>query len=201
MLRRSSHEHLVDYDAEAVALWQRLGIDPTTSARGYNPMDPIYKHPTTGATIYVGNQSAAQNLTKLKEKNITHVVNCTHGWGALPNYHIRDLKYYGFSISGWNQHVDSTSQSILRFALPMFEFIEKALANGESVLVHCLAGAHRAGTTGCACLIYFGGLDSATAIRCAKSLRPIIDPISNFPEFLVRLETALNSVKRKAGEI
>jgi hypothetical protein len=26
--------------------------------------------------------------------------------------------------------------------------------------VHCLAGAHRAGTTGCACLIYFAGTDS-----------------------------------------
>lgn len=37
----------------------------------------------------------------------------------------------------------------------MFDFIDNAIANGGSVLIHCLAGAHRAGTTGCACLVHF----------------------------------------------
>ena len=46
----------------------------------------------------------------------------------------------------------------LEFTNPMFAFIEEAIAGGESVLVHCLAGAHRAGTTGCACLVHFAGL-------------------------------------------
>ena len=33
------------------------------------------------------------------------------------------------------------------------------------------------GTTGCACLIHFAGMDVDTAIRTAKRCRPIIDPI------------------------
>lgn len=37
------------------------------------------------------------------------------------------------------------------FTRPVFEFIGDALADGKNVMVHCLAGAHRAGTTGCAC--------------------------------------------------
>jgi hypothetical protein len=34
--------------------------------------------------------------------------------------------------------------------------------------VHCLAGAHRAGTTGVACLIHFAKLDVPMAIMVAK---------------------------------
>ena len=79
----------------------------------------------------------------------------------------------------------------------MFKFIEEAISKGESVLVHCLAGAHRAGTTGCACLMHFGGLDPETAIVTAKKLRSIIDPISTFPDFLRRLHLAkLNSPQK-----
>jgi len=46
---------------------------------------------------------------------------------------------------------------IVAFMAPMFSFVEHAIVRGESVLVHCLAGAHRAGTTGCACLVHFAG--------------------------------------------
>lgn len=61
-------------------------------------------------------------------------------------------------------------------------------------MVHCLAGAHRAGTTGCACLIFFGNMDVSTAISTAKKLRPIIDPIGQLPEFLRKLKAALDEI-------
>ena len=63
----------------------------------------------------------------------------------------------------------------------------QALSRGDNVLVHCLAGAHRAGTTGCACLMHFGGLDVQQAISVAKRLRPIIDPIGTLPALLHNL--------------
>jgi protein-tyrosine phosphatase len=78
--------------------------------------------------------------------------------------------------------------SVAAFSDPMFEFIEEAISRGDNVLVHCLAGAHRAGTTGCACLMHFGGLEADKAIMVAKRLRPIIDPIGQLPQFLKRLE-------------
>ena len=77
------------------------------------------------------------------------------------------------------------------------------------MLVHCLAGAHRAGTTGIISLMHFQvdenneneyddkgdendegdevdedilvqGLDSSEGIKRAKSRRPIIEPIGDF---------------------
>jgi protein-tyrosine phosphatase len=71
---------------------------------------------------------------------------------------------------------------------------QDAIRHGGNVLVHCLAGAHRAGTTGCACLIYFANMDVSNAIYTAKKLRPIIDPIGQLPEFLKKLKAALDSV-------
>jgi hypothetical protein len=96
----------------------------------------------------------------------------------------------------------------------LFDFIEEAVAGGNNVMVthcdlhfppqplpplpspfqvHCLAGAHRAGTTGCACLIHFAGMDVRTAIASAKKCRPIIDPIGALPQFLDRLYAAKQS--------
>lgn len=72
----------------------------------------------------------------------------------------------------------------------MFQFIEEAISQGENVLVHCLAGAHRAGTTGVCCLIHFAHLSVPDAISIAKRCRPIIDPIGQLPEFLHRLQRA-----------
>jgi protein-tyrosine phosphatase len=72
----------------------------------------------------------------------------------------------------------------------MFDFIEEAISRGESVLIHCLAGAHRAGTTGVSCLIHFAHLPAKDAIVIAKRCRPIIDSIGHLTEFLHRLEHA-----------
>lgn len=96
-------------------------------------------------------------------------------------------------ISHWPLYVNSTNASIIDFTDPMFGFIEEAISQGESVLVHCLAGAHRAGTTGVSCLIHFARLPAYDAIAIAKRCRPIIDPIGQLPEFLNRLQRAEES--------
>ncbi len=63
-------------------------------------------------------------------------------------------------------------------------FIDEALVRGQSVLVHCLAGAHRAGTTGCLCLMHYEHLNPTPAIAAARARRSIIDPIDRLPELL-----------------
>lgn len=108
----------------------------------------------------------------------------------------------------------------MTFVDPLFAFIDDAISRGESVLVilfckiydiiciyyyyltivlkvHCLAGAHRAGTTGCACLVHYAKLDVPNAITVAKKCRPIIDPIGQLPEFLNRLKKAEDSVGKE----
>jgi protein-tyrosine phosphatase len=71
----------------------------------------------------------------------------------------------------------------------MLEFVEGCLSRGESVLVHCLAGAHRAGTTGCILLMHYAGLPKDGAVATAQALRPVIQPIGSFPQLLGHVAT------------
>jgi hypothetical protein len=187
------------YDDEAKTLFQRLGVSggahlsvsssvAAAKRSPYSDLDPIYSHPQTGGTIFVGNQSAAASLPGLKNNKITHVVNCTNGSGEIPNFHEGALRYFRFPISDWHRRVARSGDEVLSFVAPLFSFIDSAINEGNNVLVHCLAGAHRAGTTGCLCLMHYEGLDMATAVPKAKSLRPIIDPICDFPRFLKHFE-------------
>ena len=54
---------------------------------------------------------------------------------------------YGISEDMYKADTES-QQGILDFFAPAHNFIDKALNQGKHVMVHCLAGAHRAGTTG-----------------------------------------------------
>ena len=62
---RSPQEQL-DFDEEARKLWTRLNLEPSTKTGcEWNALDAIYRHPTGGGTIYVGNQTAAQEINIL----------------------------------------------------------------------------------------------------------------------------------------
>ena len=63
--------------------------------------------------------------------------------------------------------------------------------------IHCLAGAHRAGSAGVACLMHLEGLGLAAAIAKAQAARPLIDPIHYLHYLLSQLEQAMG---RAAGE-
>ncbi|GHP06879.1 dual specificity phosphatase 10 [Pycnococcus provasolii] len=190
----------LDYDAEARRLWLRLGLHEGAEAGAgvgvqsrYHALDPIWKHPQTGARIYVGNQSAAADASMLAQHGITHVVNCTDN---IPCFHEGKgaFQYYRFDVAWWWRHVDGSHASTAMFVAPMLAFVyNKALCQGHSVLVHCLAGAHRAGTTGTLLLMVLENMRPREAVTVAKMCRPIIDPIGNFPEFLNRVDAAVAS--------
>jgi len=182
----------MDFDAEARKLFSILKLDQGPRS-DYNPMDPIFQDTSTGGTIYVGNQSAASGQTLLAQKKISHIVNCTDD---MANYFEESGKiaYYRFNVSFWRRAVNNTHASVHRFCRPLFQFVDDALANGGNVLVHCLAGAHRAGTTGCLLLMYKMGFDQITATKTAASLRPVINPIGHLPELLRRYEMARDTL-------
>ena len=85
-----------------------------------------------------------------------------------------------------------TKPGVVRYFRVFFDFIEKALNKGQNVLIHCLAGAHRAGTTGCAWLLYANNLSADDAIKLGKARRDTIDPIGNFPQLLKVLRIGLD---------
>ena len=101
----------VDYDREAAKLWTSLGLDPSTlhdplissrcSSRQKHSLDPIYRHPVTNGTIFVGRRSAATSLEILTQCGVTAVVCCTEEGVNYLTY--RDVKYFHFPIANWKQ--------------------------------------------------------------------------------------------------
>ena len=53
--------------------------------------------------------------------------------------------------------------------MPFFKFVENQISQGKNVLIHCLAGAHRAGTAVVAWLMYKNNLSVKDAITFAKN--------------------------------
>ena len=81
---------------------------------------------------------------------------------------------------------------VLQFMGVCFSFIDRAVRAGRSVLVHCLAGAHRAGTTGIAYLMHAVPMSRLAATAAAKRLRPVVDPFGRLGELLDLTERALS---------
>eukprot|EP00035_Acanthoeca_spectabilis_P026094 m.461297 g.461297 ORF g.461297 m.461297 type:complete len:271 (-) comp22265_c0_seq1:1487-2299(-) len=150
-----------------------------------NPLDAVVTHPTTDAKIYIGNHVAARSLPILQAHNITRVVCCAP---ELENFHeeVPGFKYLDanpFDCGG----------AVLNFFGPVFDFVEEGLTAGESALVHCWAGAHRAGTVGTACIMKFTGSTFEAALDHAQARRSVVDPevFIEFPRLLKKLEKAL----------
>merc|ERR1712156_968804 len=167
----------LDYSQEARNLWERLGINPEEVNqdkkgfnRVYNPLDIIYKS-KSGGCIYVGGERAARDLEILKEKDIKA-------------YHTGLLSYYNFNIAWWRKYVGKSEKDLVSFLSPVLKYIDTEIEAGRNVFVHCLAGAHRAGTTAIICLMHFAGLESSKGILTAKALRAIIQPIGDFQKLL-----------------
>ena len=60
-------------------------------------------------------------------------------------------------------------------------------------MIHCLAGAHRAGCAAISWLMYKENKSFKEATLAAQSKRDAIDPIGSFPVLLSKLEKALSN--------
>lgn len=191
----------LNYSQEARRLWDRLGIQPEEiGGKEFSAVDVIYRS-QQGGCLYVGGERVARDLQLLRKMEISTVVNCTTD---IRNYHeAEELQYYTFNIAWWKRTVMKTDiwgfempgggevdeeKAILDFLLPLMEFLEERLVRGENTLIHCLAGAHRAGTTGILCLMHFASLDAKKAVSTARSLRSIIEPIGDFRQLLEKCD-------------
>merc|ERR1712018_1760 len=67
----------------------------------------------------------------------------------------------------------------------LFQFIDTSLEQGESVLIHCAAGMHRAGATTVLFLMHTMNCDYENALKEAQFRRPVINP--TYDPLLVRL--------------
>mmetsp|Transcript_10097 Transcript_10097/g.35376 ORF Transcript_10097/g.35376 Transcript_10097/m.35376 type:complete len:229 (-) Transcript_10097:110-796(-) len=203
--RDAKGREIEDFDEEARKLFASLnltGVGGSDSPHGrmYNDLDAVWRHPTSGGTVYIGNHNAAQSLDILAKHKIKHIVNCQEA--TAPNFHEAkpEFKYLRFPVAyWWSDCGKRTPQAVeAYFRERCFDWVDKAVGGGHNVLIHCLAGAHRAGTTGTAYVMHAAELDYPTALKATKTCRPIVNPISSLGEALRLLDKGM-AVKRSAG--
>ena len=186
---------MLDFDQEARRLRAALGLDGGKPTHEFHDMDRLWVDTKTGGAIWVGNENAAKGpLSEFERHDIAAVVNCTDD---MPNFlEGAGPIYYRFNVAAHGHHSADPS-TLAMWVGKLFVFIDSALAHGRSVLVHCLAGAHRAGTTAVLLLMYKEGLTAEDAVRAAQSLRPIINPIGQLPLLLRRYEALRDAQHRE----
>ncbi len=180
-----------DYAGAGVDLLRRVNLAGGAGGK-YENANPIFVNPTTGGTLYVGNHVIAGSRDELRAKGITRIVFCQDNDGKMHFRGDPTIKYLPFAIGRWTPRHTPRPDDVLAFFAPLFGFVDEELGAGRSVLIHCLAGAHRAGTAGTACLMHLCGLRAPEAIATAKAARPVIDPIYDFKQLLEILDGALH---------
>lgn len=194
-----------NYDDEAHKLFKLLNIDIANGFRNsqYDDLNVIYVNPKTGYKVYCGNITAASSLDILQKNGIRYVVNCQDPSSKNFFEKTKEIQYFRFPIAYWSNSQLCRDGKILDFFLPFFKFVDSAISTGEgNVLIHCLAGAHRAGTSSVSYILYKTQSTAISATRTAKALRPIIDPIYSLKDLLYHLELDMKKrVKRSKKQI
>lgn len=126
----------------------------------YESADAIWRHPVTGALLFVGDKIFAHSAAALAKAKVSRIVYCQGTDGSCPFENDAAFRYLNFPIGEFRSRRDHLElvkggDSTLRFFDPLFAFVGFEMARGNNVLIHCLAGAHRAGTCGVACLMHF----------------------------------------------
>ena len=78
-----------------------------------------------------------------------------------------------------------SKDGVFKFFYPVIDHIQRKTKEGRNILIHCTAGAHRAGSTVVAWLMFAQNLSADMATQLAKSKRSIIDPYSGFFDTLL----------------
>lgn len=182
----------IDYAEAGRLLLSRVNLQSGLAPQRYAPFNVIYQHPETGGKVYVGNATAASNRKVLDEMGgCRRIVFCQDGDGSKHFEEDPEFRYLTFPIGRWRSHINRKPNEVLNFFTPLFNFLDAELSEGQNILIHCLAGAHRAGTAGIASLMYLCEMDKEEATDAAKKLRPAINPIGDFPVLLELLERGM----------
>lgn len=122
--------------------------------------------------LYIGTVYAARNYEKLKEHNITHIVNATP---QIELCHFKDkIKYFELNI------VDSKDEKLLNHFEKVNNFIHNAIKNNGNVLIHCYEGISRAPTLCASYLIQYYEYDHLNALKYLKDCKSNINPNNGF---------------------
>lgn len=96
--------------------------------------------------LFLGNDTAAQDLRCLRENAVTHIVNCAI---ELPNYHEGEFVYLTLGLR-------DPDPSFHRHLRRVCAFIDRARQDNGAVLVHCYAAISRSPSIVLAYLCHLG---------------------------------------------
>eukprot|EP00438_Fugacium_kawagutii_P001926 Skav226021 [mRNA] locus=scaffold2502:26779:32301:+ [translate_table: standard] len=139
-----------DYDEEARKLFSILNLstsgaasDESSRLHSYRNLDAVWKHPTTGGQVFIGNATASGTRGILQRNNITHIVNCTSDLpnsfegdaGAKESLPILSMLFFfspGEDLYKFFSVLDlRTSRGVLEFFHPVFQWIDDAVNKGR----------------------------------------------------------------------
>jgi len=116
--------------------------------------------------LYLGDYSSASKRDALKERGVTHILNCAR---IARNWFPEEFKYRHLQID------DHQMEDILVHFDSSIAFIKDALRNG-GVLVHCMAGISRSATVVMAYLIKCEKMTLDEALQHVKQKRAVVKP-------------------------
>ncbi|KAJ3533312.1 hypothetical protein NMY22_g7384 [Coprinellus aureogranulatus] len=125
--------------------------------------------------LWLGDLLSALNTKMLREKGVRSVLSVMRGRVTVHETFIR----HQVALD------DLEDEDILVHMGPCIKFIEKELAKGHGVLVHCQAGVSRSATILTAYLMSTQNLTPTAALSLVRTKRPFIGPN---PGFLAQLE-------------
>lgn len=108
----------------------------------------------------------------LRDKGITHVVNCVR-W-EHENYFENELKYLGLYLQ------DSNQEDIVAVLYDVFNFIESAREVGGNVYIHCSQGVSRSAALTIAYTMWRTNKSFETVLDELKQARGIVEPNFGF---------------------
>ncbi|KAH7344529.1 hypothetical protein B0J17DRAFT_635739 [Rhizoctonia solani] len=125
--------------------------------------------------LWVGDFGAATSIELLEMAGVKYVVSCMRGKVRVHE----TMRRHQIPLD------DTEEQDVLAYLPATIAFIQKSLASGDGVLIHCMAGMSRSATIAAAYLMYSQGLDPTGALELIREVRPTIQPN---PSFLHQLE-------------
>lgn len=123
--------------------------------------------------VWVGSSADSRDAEFVRSHNIGLIVNCSK---TIP-FSFPHVLGYRVAVDDDPKH----NQAFLRYIPTAVSSIDKCLASGKSVLIHCYAGIQRSCAIAAAFIMFKLGLDEQQAMDSVKRAKPeAFDPLPTF---------------------
>mmetsp|Transcript_10153 Transcript_10153/g.11069 ORF Transcript_10153/g.11069 Transcript_10153/m.11069 type:complete len:167 (+) Transcript_10153:27-527(+) len=134
--------------------------------------------------LYISGSLEARQQDNLKQLGITHVAAIGTG---LPTPHPDLVKYFTLDVK------DDEEENLGQYFPVIVDFIDRAMEENGTVLVHCRAGVSRSSTSVCAYLMHEKGMSRQEAFKFVKQRHSNAKPNASFWKQLETYELKLKN--------